>query len=225
METAYLLVRRFGLYQASRLFLPETIGRTRLSKIFRMRIGTYTQEVRTRDSAILLIRPFSMDLEIFHEIWDYERYTPSRVREVASGGVVVDIGAHIGLFSVFASRALNPKRIICVEPNPQNFELLRKNLSNNRVEGVRTFEIAIAGQSGERRISIDPFNSGGHSLTDRGGHWQQINVITLQDLFDWAKISDCALLKMDCEGAEMEILDKASDELLARMSAICFEYH
>ncbi len=150
MQTAQLLVRRFGLYQASRLFLPEMVGRTRLSKIFRMRIGGYTQELRTRDSVVLLIRPFSMDLEIFHEIWDYERYTPSAIREVASGGVVVDIGAHIGLFSVFAAKTLNPKQMICVEPISQNFELLCKNISNNHIEDVRTFEAEIAGQSGDR---------------------------------------------------------------------------
>ncbi len=44
-------------------------------------------------------------------------------------------------------------------------------------------------------------------------------------MFDSANVSDCTLLKMDCEGAEMEILEKASDQLLARISAICFEYH
>jgi hypothetical protein len=45
------------------------------------------------------------------------------------------------------------------------------------------------------------------------------------ELFNSSGVSECSLLKMDCEGAEMEILESAPDELLRIVSAISLEYH
>ncbi len=166
-----------------------------------------------------------MDLEIFHEIWDYQRYTPLSIREAAWGGTMIDIGAHIGLFSVFATRELSPSKIICVEPNPLNLELLRVNVSKNNVREVVVYPSAIAGHAGHRWITVDRKNSGGHSLFGLEGSRHRVNVMTLSELFQSNNVTKCSLLKMDCEGAEMEILDETADELLARISALCFEYH
>ncbi len=86
-----------------------------------------------------------MDLAIFHEVWDHERYTAGPIGEVARHGTVVDIGAHIGLFSLLASTALHATRIVSVEPDPLNFELLAENISANRVEGATLVQAETAG--------------------------------------------------------------------------------
>jgi len=178
-----------------------------------------------RDSTVLLLRPYSMDLGIFHEIWDHERYTAGSISVVARHGTIVDIGAHIGLFSLFASKVLQANRIISVEPDSANFELLSKNISANHVENASLVKAAIAGESGEKRIYNTSSNTGGHSLYARGVSSTAVRTVSLTELFKASSISDCSLLKMDCEGAEMEILENAPDKLLRNVSAISLEYH
>jgi FkbM family methyltransferase len=220
-----LIVRRFGLIQACRLLVPELVRGTRISSFFDRPLSGYVGRFRMRDSTVLLFRPFSMDLGIFHEIWDHERYTAGTIGGVARRGTVVDVGAHIGLFSIFASRIFHASRIVCVEPDPGNFELLAKNISANHLEHATTLQAAIAGESGEKRIYVNQSNTGGHSFYGGGSSSRLVRAISLIDLFRSSGISECSLLKMDCEGAEMEIFENASDELLRRVSAISLEYH
>jgi FkbM family methyltransferase len=137
----------------------------------------------------------------------------------------VDIGAHIGLFSVFASRTLHARRIIGVEPDPANFELLSRNISANNLENATLVKAALADETGERRIYTNPSNTGGHSFSPRGASSRPVITVSLMELFNSSGVSECSLLKMDCEGAEMEILESAPDELLRIVSAISLEYH
>lgn len=225
LRKAPLIVRRFGLIQTCQLLLPELVRGTRISRSLGRPLARYTGRFRMRDSTVLLLRPYSMDLGIFHEIWDHERYTAGSISVVARHGTIVDIGAHIGLFSLFASKVLQANRIISVEPDSANFELLSKNISANHVENASLVKAAIAGESGEKRIYNTSSNTGGHSLYARGVSSIAVWTVSLTELFKASSISDCSLLKMDCEGAEMEILENAPDKLLRNVSAISLEYH
>jgi len=224
LSKAPFLVRRFGSFQSSRLLIPEVARETRLSRFLVQFLARHEARFRLRDSTVLWLRPFSMDLGIFHEVWDHERYTAGSISTVARDGTVVDIGAHIGLFSVFASRTLHARRIISVEPDPANFELLSRNTSANHIEGALV-NAAVAGESGERRIYNNPSNTGGHSFYARGTSSILVRTVSLAELFKSSGVSECSLLKMDCEGAEMEVLENAPDELLKIISAIALEYH
>jgi len=225
LRKAPLIVRRFGLIQTCQLLLPELVRGTRISRSLGRPLARYTGRFRMRDSTVLLLRPYSMDLGIFHEIWDHERYTAGSISVVARHGTIVDIGAHIGLFSLFASKVLQANRIISVEPDSANFELLSKNISANHVENASLVKAAIAGESGEKRIYNTSSNTGGHSLYARGVSSIAVWTVSLTELFKASNISECSLLKMDCEGAEMEILENAPDKLLRNVSAISLEYH
>jgi FkbM family methyltransferase len=112
-----------------------------------------------------------------------------------------------------------------VEPDPVNFELLARNISANHVEGATLVMAAVANESGARRIYVHPSNTGGHSFVPRSASSRLVRIVSLMELFKSSGVSECSLLKMDCEGAEMEILENASDELLRSVSAISLEYH
>ena len=225
LQKAPLLVHRFGIVQTFRLLVPELTRKTRLSSFLARFLSGYVGRFRMRDSTVLWLRPFSMDLAIFREVWDHERYTAGPIREVARRGTVVDIGAHIGVFSLFACRVIEANRIVSAEPDPLNFELLVENISANHVEGATLVKAAIAGDSGERRMHTSPSNTGGHSFYARGGSSRLVRTVSLSGLFRSSGISECSLLKMDCEGAEMEILENTTDELFMNVSAISLEYH
>jgi FkbM family methyltransferase len=220
-----LLVRRFGIIQACFLFLPEFVRMTYLSRWTSRSLRSYARLFRMRNSTLLLLRPFSTDLGIFHEIWDHERYTTGAIGHMAEDGIVVDVGAQVGLFSVYASKELKARRIVSVEPDHSNFELLSKNVHLNHIEEVTMVEAALAGAAGQRWIGLDLSNSGGHSFYRQGVSGRMVRVLGLTDLFESHGISKCSLLKLDCEGAEMEILESASDRLLEGVSAISLEYH
>ena len=166
-----------------------------------------------------------MDLGVFHEIWDRERYTAGSIGKIVEGGVVVDAGAQVGLFSVFALKVLQARWVVSVEPDPSNFDLLSKNIQLNRIENATVVKAAVAGESGDRWIGFDSSNTGGHSFYDRRVLGRTVRAFSLTELFDFLRISECSLLKLDCEGAEMEIFESASDKMLNKVSAISLEYH
>jgi FkbM family methyltransferase len=225
LRRAPVNVRRFGVLQASLLLLPELTRTTRLLAPFNKLFGGFAKRYRTRDSMVLWLRPFSMDLGIFHEVWDHERYTAGPIGEVARQGTVVDIGAHIGLFSVLACKVLQANRVVSVEPDHSNFTLLSRNIAENHVKNPVLIEAAIAGRSGEEPFYTSPSNTGGHSLRKLGRLWRPTRTLSLSDLFASNAVSECSLLKMDCEGSEMDILESTGDQLLSRVRAIAFEYH
>ncbi len=90
-----MLVRRSGIVQAFWLLVLELTRETRLSRFLTRYLAGYVERLRMKDSTVLRLRPFSMDVAIFHEVWDHERYTAGPIGEVARHGTVVDIGAHM----------------------------------------------------------------------------------------------------------------------------------
>ncbi len=139
---------------------------------------------------------------------------------------VIDIGAHKGMFSVYV-RTLNPcVPIFAYEPEEKNFAALKKHLKMNHVEGVVCKNLAVVGDGGDARrplyLSEDSHN---YSLIDAVGDGDFKNVDTVSLTSILRKVGKCALVKMDCEGAEFEILRSLGTENFALVSAFYVEYH
>jgi FkbM family methyltransferase len=81
------------------------------------------------------------------------------------------------------------------------------------------------------RLFLSQGNHGGHSISaEHAAQWgtagyEDVPAITLAELFDREQITRCSLLKCDIEGAEFDIIDAASEELLARIDRIIMEVH
>jgi len=225
LQKASVLVRRFGLVQAGLLLVPELTRMTRLWGFLNRLLGRSSRRFLMRDRTVIWLRPFSMDLGVFHEIWDHKRYANGAVGRVAMHGTVVDIGAHIGLFSLYSSKVLHAKRLVSVEPDVTNFELLSKNINSNMIQNATLVGGAVSATTGEKKIYRNSSNTGGHSFYIQSDSSLIVSSLSLADLFVKSGVEECSLLKMDCEGAEIEILDAAPNELLRRVRAIAMEYH
>ena len=119
---------------------------------------------------------------------------------------IVDIGANMGSFSVYAAMTCPNAQIYCYEPEERNFEVLRNNITINSLERrVRTFQCAVASSSGDREMAVG--DSPSNSLVNLGtAHAQQmVRCTTLRDIFKQNNLETVDLLKMNCEGAEYEI--------------------
>lgn len=155
---------------------------------------------------------------------DYERYGAA----IQDNWKVVDIGAGLGDFTVFAARRASLGCVHAYEPAPDSVALLEKNLALNRITNVRVFPQAVSAQARVLRLDV----SSGVAVQYRTAgenpaHCAGISVESVALASVLAKLPGgvCDFLKMDCEGAEYEILLNLDDVTLRRIKRICLEYH
>lgn len=127
--------------------------------------------------------------------------------------VILDIGAHIGLATIYFKSRFPNAHIFAFEPNPEVFKLLEENIWQNGLEGIETYNIAIAGSKGKRKLYIaDGEDSWSSNSSFTKGSWSgvekqreiEVEARRLADILDQFEVVD--ILKMDVEGAEFEIL-------------------
>jgi len=147
-------------------------------------------------------------------------------------GVALDIGAHIGIFSVFAASQAPNVTVYSFEPEPENYRLLLKNIEMNHLGGkVHPLNQAVSDTSKSRKLIRSADSVSAHSFSPSkftDGEVRdsvEVNCTTLADIFKKYGIGRCDILKLDCEGEEYNILMSASDDILARISKIVAEYH
>ncbi len=139
---------------------------------------------------------------------------------------IIDIGANMGSFMLYAAQNCPGAKIYCYEPEPRNFECLRQNVSLNVLgDRVAAIQSAVASRSGRREmgVALSPL----HSLVtlDDTAERQLVNCTTLADILSKWALERVDLVKMNCEGAEYEILGNCAQEHLDRIGRIRLEYH
>jgi FkbM family methyltransferase len=162
------------------------------------------------------------------EIWAFRKYDYFGYR-VAPDDVVVDIGANIGTFSVYAAKVCGASRVISFEPFPDNYEMLRKNAEQNHLHMITCVNQAVAGSRGPRTLMLDSLDAGSHSIVGGvvnvpSGRNVQVDCCTLEDVFQRFSLTKIDYLKIDCEGSEYEILENATSRL-QQIGRISMETH
>jgi len=140
---------------------------------------------------------------------------------------VVDIGANVGVFSVYAARTV--RRVFAFEPHPESVRFITDNLRNNGLTNVIVECAAVGDQFGTARLYLGAGAYGhllfDHNVSGRLGESIEVVETTLARIIEAHDLERIGLLKMDCEGAEGLILSSAAKEDLARVDRICLEYH
>ncbi|HYO09875.1 MAG TPA: FkbM family methyltransferase [Tepidisphaeraceae bacterium] len=140
---------------------------------------------------------------------------------LGAGSTVIDLGAHRGEFSAQV-RARFGCRCIAVEANPNLIEHVRK------VEGVQAHGCALAGADGEMTLHYSA-NPEASSIKagpmDATGDSAVVPARSLASLLAEAGVTRVDLLKVDIEGAEVEMFDSLSDDELCRIDQITIEWH
>ena len=154
----------------------------------------------------------------------YRPYLPL----IKEGTLALDIGANIGLASIFFSRYF--KRVISLEPSEEHFDALRRNILTNTITNVEPVQKALFYKSGKF-----PFGGPKNNKTMRSLHmatWQDnksdevVEAITLEQLFEEYKIKHVDFLKLDIEGSETEIISSKSFKNVAdKIDTIVGELH
>jgi FkbM family methyltransferase len=162
---------------------------------------------------------YPTDKIVIKEIWEEDVYEVKNTR-FNLGGVVVDIGANIGSFSLYA--AYHGATVYAIEPEPHNLEALKKNIKlNNKEDSVYVCPYAISDYKGTAVISDE---GGGATIVDDGIFGAEVEVMPLDMFFDLYHIKEVDVLKIDVEGAEPEIILGASKENMQKCKYITMEF-
>lgn len=173
-----------------------------------------------RDGSSFEVRGGTDDRHVIFELAVQQIYPVA----IAPGDVVIDVGAHIGCFTVMAAR--RGARVLSFEPVPANFARLRRNVVRNGIEGVLLFPFALGERREERAMFLpdDCSHSARYSLHPaRGGETLRISCLTLDEVVAEHALERIDLLKLDCQGSEYEILYGASESTLDRVQAVAIE--
>lgn len=132
------------------------------------------------------------------------------------GDVILDIGAHVGIVSCYLARRWPDVRIYAFEPAPANYARLVRNIAANGLTSVHALNLAVTGDGRDLMLAGDPWVNTGSYSAYKGP--QPINATahstTLANIIRMHKIDRIALLKIDCEGAEYEILRSLNGHIL-----------
>ena len=181
---------------------------------------------------VLLGRPrvgSSTDFFVLREVLAEETYRDVLPLLPARPLRVVDIGANLGATTIWLSRKARVSEAFCFEPEPDSFRLLNFNLARNGCTGARAIPKAVGGRSRQARMMLNEATPGGASIYAAAASGQESagNAVEVIALGDWLRETPGPfdLLKMDCEGAEWEIVRHTSSRDLGRFGAVMAEIH
>lgn len=170
----------------------------------------YLRIPMTADGHRFWIRPYSYD-DLLTVTPDYEslldRWRPQ------SGDTVIDAGAFIGRHTLAYARDVGPSgRVIAIEPHPENFRLLQRNVRQNGYSNVTCVQCALSDYSGQGHLAYDRETSTS-ALSPGQSRSVPVRVRTLDDLLSELQVRQVDLMKVDVEGAELSLLRGATATL------------
>ncbi len=172
-----------------------------------------------------LLTPY--EAGFFGQVFLFDEYEVSGLR-LPRSPVVLDVGANVGLFTWRVQACRPAARVMAFEPAGGNYERLAAVFAALRVNGEARHQ-ACGREAGAATLflrnsvthSLDP---GWHRDLDLGAGSETVEVITVDGACDGAGITTVDLLKVDVEGAELQVLQGASSTL-RRTDHVVLEYH
>jgi len=202
----------YNLFGATGVLKRALIATCGASNEFRVAIPNSPQKI--------LLRLGTTDVAAFEHVFVENEYDLSLVQ---SPSVIIDAGANVGMSAVYFSVRYPTAKIVAIEPEPTNFDVLEKNaeLFPKIIpikaalwdhEGFLQVQHGVAGHWGMRVAETEVSSQG------------TIRSTTLRVLLDQLRIDKIDLLKIDVEGAECEIFQDVSP-WIDRVGVICAELH
>ena len=178
----------------------------------------------------VVLRTGTSDLPTFCEIFVDGEYHIPFDRDVH---YVLDLGANIGLTAVYLAGRFPKARIVCVEPDAENFKVLLANIES--LPNVEAIRAAIWSEPGTLQIvredrqgqALGNWGTQTHPLetTGESRNAETVEAVTIRQLAERFGLPRIDLLKVDIEGAELELFSRNASDWLPMTGAIVVETH
>jgi FkbM family methyltransferase len=205
------------------ILLQKLLGRTNAVRLYRVPTLRHffhfiVRNLYDSDSTILwTVSGIKMLIPVsVIEFFIFQEYEPETVQEFVralnEGDVVVDVGAHIGFYSLLAAEKVGETgHVYAFEPSPAAFEILNKNISINQFNNITTINKAVTNRSGVAQMLLlgSLANSLFFSHEDPDSETITVKTTSLDCFFQpcEALIPKIRMVKIDAEGAEILVLE------------------
>jgi FkbM family methyltransferase len=238
------------IYLGLRILLRLALGKKRRDRLYVKRgldFGVFWYKtfkfLRPGTSTLLKFKVPKYDYEFYcrinkddfkimtiHEDDIIKRFTPKE------GDIVIDIGAHIGLYTIISSKRVGANgKVVAIEAHPGNFEMLNSNIKLNQLTNVIPLNYAVHSKETKVKLYLPSGESGFTKYNTIMPNWinaqekfVEVNANTLDYLLQLNEIrqEEVNWIKIDVEGAEFEVLKGATNVLSkSKDIAILMELH
>ncbi len=194
---------------------PVKMGRTagyRLNDAL-YRIGVFKPVVtQIRPGVIMELdgRDLVTQSILMQGVWE-PKVTAFVSSSLAPGNVFIDVGAHVGYYSLLAAPLVGPTgKVVAVEPNPPTIARLERNINLNQNTNVLVQKVACTDKEETLKFFQAPTeNTGGSSMFDANPGKEteiQVAAVPLDKIVQSLALSRVDLVKIDVEGAELLVL-------------------
>jgi FkbM family methyltransferase len=151
-------------------------------------------------------------------------------RHLPPGGVLYDVGANLGFFALLGARLAGPEgRVYAFEPVPETAQAIREHAELNRLANIEVIERAAGASRGRGQLQLVDDRSwskleafGDHPSTERV---VEVELVAIDELVGAGELAPPAVVKIDVEGAELEVLRGMAATLATHRPAVICELH
>lgn len=176
----------------------------------------------------VLYRPDTEDEKVIAHSFDndiFYREIPSF--KTSKNPVIIDVGAHIGTFSLLSAIKYPNATIYAIEASRETYNILKRNIEENHLQNVIPIHAAMSSKEGILKL-YHSLQSGnwGHSVTKvLSDSYEEVDSITLGGVIEEKNICQIDLIKFNCEGAEFDILINADESTIKKINCGIILYH
>jgi FkbM family methyltransferase len=161
---------------------------------------------RVNNQILFLSRPVRSGIE--DAIWRMQNdYYLTQTAVFREGDTVIDVGAHVGVVSIYLAKKFPFLKVYAIEPNPSSYVCLKRNIELNGVTNVTALHRAVSEDGQTRILYSNALEIGWATIDARMASSKhvlqtvQVETVTLEQLFQEYQISHCRLLKITALGA------------------------
>lgn len=173
----------------------------------------------------------TVDVGVSRSLDTYKMYENDDIemvkKEIDKNSTMIDIGAHIGLYTLIFSKFLDNGKIISFEPSSHNYSILEKNIKLNNCNNVILNKNAVYSKNMEVDLHVNNYNTGDNRIYYPGIKRQieKVSAITIDTyLMNNEYINNISFIKIDTQGVELAVLQGCEKTLLKYHPKILFEY-
>ena len=161
---------------------------------------------------------------LFKEEYQRSRFFASEYRP-RKDHIIMDIGAHIGVFSLLAAVKVKKGRVYSIEADEQNYHYLKINVELNRLSNINTYLLALSDYRGTGKLYFAR-ESWAHTLCNPiSENWKVVKTDTLANFITDNNINHVDYMKINVEGAEYSILLSTPNSIMKRIKHMLIEFH